>query len=197
MVTDLNLALFNILNGLAGKNEILDAAMVFAAKYLIYAFGIYLALLWLARSKYRQETLLAGYAALLGLGINLIIPLFYFHPRPFMIPVGTLLIEHAPETSFPSDHTTLMLAVSLMFLTSRELRSRGGILLVLSLIGGLARVYTGLHFPMDIAGSLFVALVSTGTILLLKRHLLPINRMLISCFGNIEGKLRKNSANGA
>jgi len=96
----------------------------------------------------RQEVLFAGYAALLGLGINLIITLFYFHPRPFMIPTGVLLIAHLPETSFPSDHATLMFAISLIFLTFRELRGTGAILFVLSFVSGLARGYAGLHFKL-------------------------------------------------
>jgi undecaprenyl-diphosphatase len=189
MILDPNLTLFHIINGFAGKNYILDTTMVLAAKYIIYIFVVYFVYLWFERSKYRQEVLFAGYAALLGLGINFIITLFYFHPRPFMVPTGILLIAHAPETSFPSDHATLMFASSLMLLTFRELRSKGGVLFVLSFIGGLSRVYVGLHFPMDIAGSLFVALISTGLLLALKRYLIPVNRVLIAYLESTMNKL--------
>ena len=95
MITDPNLALFHIINGIAGKNSALDTTMIFAAQYLIYVFAIYLAYTWLAKNEYRQEALFAGYASILGLGINFIITQFYFHPRPFMVPTGTLLITHA------------------------------------------------------------------------------------------------------
>jgi undecaprenyl-diphosphatase len=191
MMTDINLELFHIINGLAGKNYILDTIAIFTAKYLIYIFGIYLIYLWFVRSKYRQEVLFAGYAALIGLGINFIITQFYFHPRPFMIPTGTLLILHAPGTSFPSDQTTSMFAISLMLLIVRELRSKGVIFFILAFIGGLSKVYTGLHFPMDIAGSLFVAIFSAGLLLLVKQYVVPINRIIIIYFGNIEDKLYK------
>ncbi len=188
---DINLALFHIINGLAGKNYILDAVMIFIAKYLIYIFGIYLIYLWFVRSKYRQEVLFAGYAALLGLGINFIITQLYFHPRPFMIPIGMLLIPHAPGTSFPSDQTTSMFAVSLMLLIIRELSNKGVIFFLLAFIGGLSKVYTGLHFPVDIAGSLFVAIFSAGLLLLLKQYIVPINRIIIIYFGDIEDKFHK------
>ena len=191
MIPDPNLTLFHIINGLAGRNHLLDNAMIFVAQDLIYIFCVYLVYLWFVKSKYRQEVLFAGYAALLGLGINLIITLFYFHPRPFMIPTGVLLIAHLPETSFPSDHATLMFAISLMFLTFRELRGTGAILFVLSFISGLARVYAGLHFPFDIAGSLFVALFSMGLLLTLKRYLIPVNRILIVYYENTVNKLHK------
>jgi len=191
MIPDPNLTLFHIINGLAGRNQLLDTGMIFAAQDLIYIFCIYLVYLWFVKSKYRQEVLFAGYAALLGLGINLIITMFYFHPRPFMVPTGMLLIAHLPETSFPSDHTTLMFAISLMFVTFRELRGTGVILFVLSLISGLARVYAGLHFPFDIAGSLFLALFSIGLLLSLKQYLIPINRILIVYYEDTVNKLHK------
>jgi undecaprenyl-diphosphatase len=191
MIPDPNLTLFHIINGLAGRNYLLDNAMIFAAQDIIYIFGVYLVYLWFVKSKYRQEVLFAGYGALLGLGINFIITLFYFHPRPFMIPTGMLLIAHVPETSFPSGHATLMFAISLMFLTFRELRSKGAILFVLSFIGGLARIYVGVHFPMDIAGSLFVDLFSVGLLLTLKQYLIPVNRIVIVYFENTVNKLHK------
>ena len=99
MITDPNLTLFHVINDMAGKNSALDTTMIFAANYLIYLFAFYLAYTWFAKNEFRQEALFAGYAALLGLGINFIITQFYFHPRPFMIPTGTLLIAHAAESS--------------------------------------------------------------------------------------------------
>ncbi|MCC4770483.1 phosphatase PAP2 family protein [Methanosarcina sp. DH2] len=192
MITDPNLALFNIINDMAGKNTALDTTMVFAAQYLIYVFAAYLAYTWLAKNEYRQEALFAGYASILGLGINFIITQFYFHPRPFMVPTGTLLITHAAESSFPSDHATVMFSVSLMLLTFISLRRSGAIFFMLALISGLARVYSGLHFPMDIAGSLLVASLSIVILLALKNYLTPINRIFIAYFEIIEKKLTKS-----
>lgn len=193
MIKDPNLTLFQIINDMAGKNPALDTMMIFAAKYLICIFCIYLAYTWFAKNEYRQEVLFSGYAALLGLGTNIIITLFYFHPRPFMIPTGTLLIAHAAESSFPSDHATIMFSVSLMLLTFRDLRRSGAVFFILAFISGLARVYSGLHFPMDMAGSLLVASLSVGILLALKDYLIPINRIFITYFENIEKKLIKSN----
>lgn len=191
MITDPNLTLFHLINDIAGKNHVLDSTMIFAAKNIIYIFAAYLACIWLTKSEYRQEALFAGYASVLGLGINFIITLFYFHPRPFMVPTGTLLITHAAESSFPSDHATVMFSVSIMLLAFNYLRYRGAIFLVLAFLSGLARVYSGLHFPMDIAGSLLVASLSTGILLTLKDYLIPVNRIFISYFENIKKKIIK------
>jgi undecaprenyl-diphosphatase len=178
---------------MAGKSPIFDSTMIFAAKYIIYIFGVYLAYIWLVRNRYRQEVLFTGYAALLGLGVNLLITQFYFHPRPFMIPTGTLLIAHAYESSFPSDHATIMFSISFMLLEFMDLRRTGAMFLMFSCVSGLARVYSGLHFPMDIAGSLLVALFTIGILLALKKYLIPVNRILISYFENIEKKLAKSN----
>ncbi len=191
MITDSNLILFHILNNMAGKNFILDNAMIFAAKYLIYIFGFYLAYIWLAKNEFRQGVLFSGYAALLGLAINFLITLFYFHPRPFMIPTGTLIIAHAAESSFPSDHATVMFSISLMFLTFRDLRRSGAVFFLFAFLSGLARVYSGLHFPMDIAGSLLVASISICILLALKNYIIPINNLLIAYFKNIRSKITK------
>jgi undecaprenyl-diphosphatase len=192
-MADLNLVLFHIINDTAGRNYIFDTTMIFAAKYIVYILSFYLAYIWFLRSNYREELLFAGYAALLGLSINFIITLFYFHPRPFMIPTGTILIPYAPETSFPSDHSTIMFSISLMFLAFKDLRNRGVILFILSLISGLARVYTGLHFPMDIMGSLLVALISVCILLVFKNYLTPVNRFLIINFEKYHKKFVKGN----
>lgn len=192
MMTDPNLTLFHIINGMAGRNPVLDSTMMFAAKYIIYIFGVYLAYIWLVRNRYRQEVLFTGYAALFGLGINLLITQFYFHPRPFMIPTGTLLIAHAYESSFPSDHATIMFSISLMLLAFRDLSRTGAMFLMFSCVSGLARVYSGLHFPIDIAGSFLVALFTIGVLLALKKYLIPLNRTLISYFEDIKEKFTKS-----
>lgn len=186
----MNIALFNIINGLAGRSTLFDAVAIFTANYLPYIFAIYLIYLWFFRSWYRDKVLFAVCNALISLGINFIITLFYFHPRPFMMHISKLLIAHSAETSFPSDHTTLMFAVSLIFLYSRELRITGVVLFLLSLIGGLARVYAGIHFPFDVIGSFCVALFSTAlSCWILKRYLIALNRFMIHCYEGFTKKL--------
>jgi undecaprenyl-diphosphatase len=192
-MTDMNLVWFHLINGMAGKNFILDNTMIFAAKYIVYILSFYLVYLWFVRRNYRQEALFAGYAALLGLGINSFIDLFYFHPRPFIISTGTFLISYAADNSFPSDHATVMFSISLMLLSFKDLRRRGVILFILSFISGLARVYTGLHFPIDVAGSLLVALISVCILIMLKNYLVPINRLLIVNFEKYQEKLTKGN----
>jgi undecaprenyl-diphosphatase len=129
--------------------------------------------------------LYAGYAAVLGLAINLLITSFYFHPRPFMENIGKLLIDHVPETSFPSDHTTFMLSLSITLLLLKETRKTGMLLCILGLIGGFARVLCGIHYPIDILGSLLVATAAGLIIFVLQAKLISLNQSLIAIYVRI------------
>lgn len=86
-----------------------------------------------------------------------------------------------------------MISVSLMLLTFKDFRHSGAVFFILAFTSGLARVYFGLHFPMDMDGSLLVALVSISILLALKNYLIPINRIFIAYFENIEKKLTKGN----
>lgn len=80
-----------------------------------------------------------------------------------MLGLGQNFLEHTPESSFPSDHATVMftLAIALMLASLRKL---GLLILLLGTLVGWARVYLGVHFPFDIAGALLVSLISAWLI---------------------------------
>jgi len=119
---------------------------------------------------------------LTGLSLNFMVTIFDFHPRPFMEGLGTLLVHHAPETSFPSDHTTLMLSIAGTLVCFGQSRLHGIILFALSLAGGLARVFCGLHFPLDILGSILIATLSSIFIFRIQTHLTCLNDPVIRFF---------------
>jgi membrane-associated phospholipid phosphatase len=54
--------------------------------------------------------------AMLGVGMNQVIGLAWQHPRPFMIGIGHTWIPHAADSSFPSDHMTVLAGVGLPLL---------------------------------------------------------------------------------
>ncbi len=192
ITSNLNIHLFNYINHFAGINHILDNLAIITAKYLFAVFILWLAYLWFKKKKeYKSITLYSTYSAILGLLFNFLISSLYFHPRPFMLHLGKLLIQHPPETSFPSDHTTFMLSIAFMLIYFRETRISGIILSIFGLIGGISRVYCGLHFPLDIIGSLAVALSSSLIIFSLKDKLKRLNRIIINLYNRIFGKKGK------
>ena len=179
----LNQTLFLDLNTYAGHNTTLDTVMAAAAEGMPYLFIALLFVLWFTHR--RDEALYAGYATTLGVLLNQIIGLFVHHNRPFMDHLGTTLLAHIPENSFPSDHTTFTLSIALMLLTFRSTRLIGSIATLLALWCGLARIYGGVHYPFDILGSIAVALVATGIIAVLRSRLAGLNYWIIGVWNAV------------
>ena len=179
----LNQKIFLTINDFAGKNHIIDSAMVSVAKYTPYLFIVLLFYLWFGKSK--NEALYAGYTATLGIGINFFIGLFYFHPRPFMDHLGSTLLSHKADSSFPSDHTTFTMSTALMLLSFKTTRTIGIIAVFLALWCGVARIYAGVHYPFDILGSIIVSILAVIVIIALKNKLALLNNIIISVWQKI------------
>jgi len=183
----MNIELFRTLNSLAGNNFLLDVFGIVMAKYLPFIFIFVLLLLWFKKGKfYKNIILYSVYSVILGLALNFLIALIYFHPRPFTLQLGKTLIDHAPDASFPSDHTTFMLSIAFVFLRFKRARIIGAIFTLCGIIGGLARVFCGVHFPADIIGSIFVAAVSSKIIFLLRNKLKKINNIFLGLYFKIK-----------
>ncbi|MGE4547551.1 MAG: undecaprenyl-diphosphatase [Desulfurella sp.] len=172
-----NEQLFLAINNLSLLNiGILNVFCVFVALYSPYLYAILLVVTYLLNHK--KQALNAFYIALIGLFINYTIGLFYYHPRPFVEGLGNLLIQHAKDSSFPSDHATLAFAVSFGFWYSKEkLLSIASF--VFALITGFARIFVGVHFPFDIMGSFFVAIVALVLFNAFRAYFEVLSRFLI------------------
>lgn len=126
--------------------------------------------------KRRAVVIWVGVACVLAYLLNLLLEHMIFEPRPFVNHSIHLLLAHPADASFPSDHTAWSFAVvgMLFFLPLPLLVSQwrrqelgwqkqrfGAHMVPLCLLGvamviacsiGLARVYVGLHYPVDILG---------------------------------------------
>ncbi len=185
MLSQVNVYTFNMINQFAGSNILLDKIMIITAKYLPLIFVLFLLLLWFSDIKTKNIVLYSTYSAILGIVMNFFIGLFYFHPRPFMENIGHALINHIPDTSFPSDHTTFMLSIAFMLLYFKKTRKVGIALSVLGLFGGISRIFCGVHYPIDILGSVIVAIISSYVIFLSESELQKINKLLIELYNKV------------
>ncbi len=159
---EFNIAAFLFINQYAGKSDFLDAFLIGFAEVTPYIFILIIIYLWLSGSIDRKiSSFDSGLSVLLGMLISYVISLFYYHLRPFVENLGTQLVEHAPDSSFPSDHTTFIFSISIMLLFNKSTRVIGSILCFLSFISGLSRVFVGVHFPLDILGAILVAIFSS------------------------------------
>ncbi len=179
---NMNTSIFIYINQFAGKNSLLDNLIIFIAEYLPYFFILFLLYLWFSKKDFKKNALFSGYSATLGIFIDFLISTFYFHPRPFMDKIGTTLTSHASDSSFPSDHTTFMLSIAFTLLYFKETRVAGIILSVIGLLGGMSRIFTGVHYPFDIFGSIIVACVSAFIIFTLKNKFEKVNMKIINIY---------------
>lgn len=183
-------ALFLWLNAPAHPGPLILSLATFLAKDLIWLIPILLAVGWLRGGvKLRAALLVATMAGIVGLAISQGIGLVWWHPRPFMIPVGHNFLTHAPDSSFPSDHLTLWWAVALGLL-ARHRTGLGGILAILGLPIAWARIYLGVHFPLDMVGGAAVASVSVWLSLMMARwYLRPAFHLAIGIHRTLFGPL--------
>jgi len=183
----MNVALFHWLHDGAGNQPALDFLSVTGAELTPWLVIACMAIFWFTTNHKGKRILLEGAGVVaLGLLVNQLITVFYFHPRPFMMGLCKPLISHAPETSFPSDHATLLFGAALALLSRPGWRGKGGLLLCIALVGAWGRVYTGLHFPFDILGSLVVAFVSVCALAIVRQPLLPLFDTIIRIVDRLE-----------
>ncbi|HYL42545.1 MAG TPA: phosphatase PAP2 family protein [Ktedonobacteraceae bacterium] len=215
----LNYMLFQDINAYAGQISWFDAFMAFCANSLIFFWPILLLMVWGIPLNWRRRTVQPGeieilherravvlwtaLACLVAYAINLLIEQFVFEPRPFISHKVHLLIAHAADSSFPSDHTAWSFAVigmlAFAFLpilisarNKREnieqrfdpalLRKLFAYFIAAFVIGciiGLARVFVGVHYPGDVLAGALDGLVGAYLVTLLRRWLSrPTNAVL-------------------
>lgn len=157
-VEALNRSLFLALNAPAGLGGASLALAAGAAKGCVFFLAALLAWRWIAGgSTERRALVTVALAVVPALAINYALGLAYPHPRPFMIGLGQAYLAHRAEASFPSDHATLMWTVALALLLWLPTKRPAWAALALAALTSWARVFLGVHFPLDILGSIAVA----------------------------------------
>ena len=106
----------------------------------------------------KLATACAALAAVLGLIANMVLGHIWYHDRPFVThPAQTvLLVHHAPDNGFPSEHATVAFAIAFGVLVFY--RPLGILFLLLATMISLDRIFVGVHYPADIVASLLIGL---------------------------------------
>lgn len=144
-----------------GNSKFLDWIFIFLAEYLVYAIPVLLVGLWFWQKSDKSAVFKAALAALVGWCVfSKIIAVMVERPRPSQSLIEAReLIFHRPDTSFPSDHSTMLfgLALALYLFGYKRL---GKILFVAAALIGFARVWVGVHFPFDILAGMILGCLS-------------------------------------
>lgn len=165
----LNFLVFNFIHSLAGRWDILDRAGVFFAKDAIYlaALAFIFFFIFGIRAARSRATFFAQSALAIIISLGIILEtaraLFYL-ARPFEALEFAPLVYGPQASSFPSGHAIFVFTLSaLVFSRHKKL---GIALFALSVAVGIARVFAGVHWPLDIVGG---AIFGIGSALLARR----------------------------
>ena len=157
----MNTFIFRAINDLAGQSQWLDGIMAFSANNLGYILvGLVFLVCYFNRNKYKEITVLSlGSAIVSRFIVVALIRHFYYNPRPFLILQNVhQLLEHDTESSFPSGHMAFYFALATVLY--RYDRKIGITAFVLSGLMGFARIFVGVHWPLDIVAGIVVGVAT-------------------------------------
>jgi undecaprenyl-diphosphatase len=142
-------------------------AATFLAQWPILAVPAALVLMWVfGLHQERRGAVAAALTGFLALAIAGVLSGLIVTPRPFMDGPATNFLNHPADSSFPSDHCTLLFGLAFAFLARAPARypRLWIVFLGLALAVGWSRVFLGAHYPLDIVGAALVAALAAGCI---------------------------------
>ncbi|PKE31057.1 undecaprenyl-diphosphate phosphatase [Rahnella sp. AA] len=156
----LNHLVFLWINATPASPKALIKLATFLANDLIIIVPLLIVGLWLWGqreniSKQRELVSKTTIALLFAMTAAKTLSVLFPHARPFVEGFGYTFLQHAPDSSFPSDHGTAIFTFALAFLFWHR-RWSGAILLAVGAGIAWSRIYLGIHWPLDMLGGLLV-----------------------------------------
>ncbi len=156
----MNLFLFQQINGLALKSFWLDILGIYFAKYLGYLL-IFCLFLFIFKNfkKYKRMV----FEALISAVFTRVVVVSFFRwilprSRPFVENQVNLLLEHPPTSAFPSAHASFYFAIAtIVYFYNKK---AGIFFFIASFLIGISRVFSGIHWPLDILAGIVVGIFS-------------------------------------
>lgn len=165
-----NISLFFLIFNLNGQNMFLDKLMLFGAVHLIY-LAILLVLILSLKGKTKEKKAFLLIVLSFPIAVLLIkaIHLFYFEPRPFVNFNFEPITLEDTNASFPSRHATVSAIIAFAYAYFKSKWAMPFLFLMLWV--SAARIFVGVHYPLDIVGGFIVGLVSLFIALQIKKVL--------------------------
>jgi undecaprenyl-diphosphatase len=149
--------IFLAINQLSRKNDIIDHIGIFLADYLLYVMVGFILVLALKKvwSLRPYVSLALASVVLSRLVIVEILKRVFARARPFEVfpDIRPLIIDEDALRSFPSGHTVIYFSIAFSFWGTKYFWP----LFVLAVLGSLARIFVGVHYPSDILASVLIA----------------------------------------
>ena len=177
--------LFLAINGFVGTLPIVDRIARWVVSDYLVPVGLALTLIivWFMKQD-RHERARHQIGVLVALGsmslsslVVFILNMYYFRPRPFEDLDVNLLFYQPTDSSFPSNAVAAVSGIA--FGIWGVNRALGWMALSAAGLYGLARVYAGVHYPLDVLAGIAIAAPSAFTIFKLRDLLMPLPLWLI------------------
>lgn len=157
----MNQIIFNFLFSLTNRSPWVDGLTVFLAQDLIWFWLIVLtalAIIFWRRERTLEAIAFSLSSAVLAWSFSGLIKMLLASERPFVnLPAGSTLLTYASPEAFPSGHASFLFALAAAVYFYH--RSLGVATLFIAIFVSVARIATGLHWPMDVFGGFFLALI--------------------------------------
>lgn len=160
-----------MLNDLAGHNVWLDRFMIFAADKMGYFLIASIFILFWKKDYFKKVVFVSlGSAIVARFVFVAMFRYLIYSPRPFLILEHVnVLLDHQPESSFPSGHASFYFA----FATGVYLYNKkaGWVCFALAGLLGFARVFVSVHWPLDILVGAVLGIVTAVLVNYLRTRL--------------------------
>ena|SRR3989338_8514816 len=167
--------LFLWIHGLAGKSQVLDFFGIFFADYLGYFLILgAIFLIWSLKDykKQAQYLFFTVLTLILSRGIfTELIRFLYYRPRPYLALNFTALVTEDHTSALPSGHAAAFFALAgIVYLLNKKW---GQYFIGAAAIMSVARVFAGVHWPLDIIAGALVGFLSVYLV----NRLLPLPKL--------------------
>lgn len=159
----IDIAMFEFVYKLRETLGFLNPIMIMLAEFLPFLLAGYMVARWFVNDN-RQKTRRMLACAFVSFAIAAVLckvaGVFVYHTQPFAsLENVEKLVNKEVGNSFPSDHTALYFSVLYTFFMFSKSKHRFWYIVVAAL-GGLARVWVGVHYPLDVIVAALIGIIS-------------------------------------
>ena len=187
-IIDYDLSLSLAINRYVGKLEMIDSLMAILASDYFFPviFALFMVGIWFNGSEQKERVVnqyIVIYSVISLAFVNwvvFVVNAYLFRPRPFENEQITLIYYEATDSSFPSNALAVLFAIAISTLIVNQ--RYGSVLLFLSIVYGISRIYVGIHYPLDIFSALILGATIAGIVWYIGKLIYPIPLTIIKLF---------------